>query len=206
MPIPTQPISALIWDTKYRYRWHGNIIDQSITDTWHRIAKAVAKAEKTPELRRYWQTEFYRRLENFQFLPGGRIQAGSGTKHKVTLFNCFVMDIKKDSLTGIFEALKEGALTLQQGGGVGYDFSVLRPSGDTVKKTGSGASGPVSFMHVWDSMCAVLLSTGARRGAMMACCAVITLTLSNLWKSNVTRMHCVTSMCLSWCQMRLCKQ
>jgi ribonucleoside-diphosphate reductase alpha chain len=162
-----QLISDLIWDTKYRYRWGGKIIDQNISDTWKRIAKAVAKAEKTPELRRHWQTEFYRILENFHFLPGGRIQAGSGTKHKVTLFNCFVMDIKKDSLTEIFDALKEGALTLQQGGGVGYDFSILRPAGDTVRKTGSAASGPISFMNIWDSMCAVLLSTGARRGAMM---------------------------------------
>lgn len=162
-----ESISQWVWDNKYRYRWQGRVIDQTMEDTWARVAKAVAKAEKTPALRKYWQEQFYRLLENFHFLPGGRIQAGAGTRHKVTLFNCFVMTIKEDSLNGIFEGLKEGALTLQQGGGVGYDFSVLRPAGDIVKKTGMGSSGPVSFMRVWDTMCAVLLSTGARRGAMM---------------------------------------
>jgi ribonucleoside-diphosphate reductase alpha chain len=85
----------------------------------------------------------------------------------VTLFNCFVMDIAKDSLKGIFGGLLEGALTLQQGGGVGYDFSVLRPKGDLVKKTGIASSGPVSFMRIWDTTCSILLSTGVRRGAMM---------------------------------------
>jgi ribonucleoside-diphosphate reductase alpha chain len=167
MTILKNPISQHIWETKYRYHWQGKPVDQNIPDTWQRIAQAIAQAEKTSKLRQHWEKEFYRVLEGFKFLPGGRIQAGSGTKHNVTLFNCFVMDIAEDSLSGIFEALKEGALTLQQGGGVGYDFSVLRPAGDIVKKTGIAASGPVSFMHVWDSMCAVLLSTGARRGAMM---------------------------------------
>ena len=167
MELLNQPISQHVWDSKYRYRWRGKLVDQTMEDTWLRIAKAIAKAEKTPELRQYWQDEFYRILEGFHFLPGGRIQAGAGTRHHVTLFNCYVMAIKEDSLDGIFEGLKEGALTLQQGGGVGYDFSVLRPAGDIVKKTGIGSSGPVSFMRVWDTMCAVLLSTGARRGAMM---------------------------------------
>jgi len=167
MTLFNEPLSELIWDIKYRYRWQGKIMDQTMEDTWHRVAKAVAKAEKTPALRQHWQAAFYRILEGFQFLPGGRILAGAGTRNKVTLFNCFVMTIKKDSLDGIFEGLKEGALTLQQGGGVGYDFSVLRPQGDLVAKTGLGSSGPVSFMRVWDTMCSVLLSTGARRGAMM---------------------------------------
>jgi ribonucleoside-diphosphate reductase alpha chain len=86
----------------------------------------------------------------------------------VTLFNCFVMGEIADDLTSIFEALKEGALTMQQGGGVGYDFSTLRPAGMAAQTTGSIASGPVSFMRIWDAMCATMLSTGARRGAMMA--------------------------------------
>jgi ribonucleoside-diphosphate reductase alpha chain len=162
-----EPISEIIWDLKYRYRWQGQIKDQTIEDTWRRVSKAVAKAEIQSEQAR-WQQDFYRILENFQFLPGGRILAGAGTRHQVTLFNCFVMDIQEDSLRGIFDALEEGALTLQQGGGVGYDFSVLRPEGSEVKKTGAAASGPVSFMRIWDSMCSVLQSTGARRGAMMA--------------------------------------
>ncbi|MDH3691393.1 MAG: adenosylcobalamin-dependent ribonucleoside-diphosphate reductase, partial [Gammaproteobacteria bacterium] len=82
--------------------------------------------------------------------------------------NCFVMGIIEDSMDGIFNSLKEGALTMQQGGGVGYDFSTLRPAGSRAKSSGAIASGPVSFMRIWDSTCATVLSTGARRGAMMA--------------------------------------
>lgn len=166
MSILRETISATIWDIKYRYRHGTKIIDQTIEQTWQRVAVAVAKAE-AQKMRKQWQSSFYHSLEDFRFLPGGRILAGAGTKHKVTLFNCFVMRIAEDSIKGIFDALEEGALTLQQGGGVGYDFSVLRPNGDLVKKTGLTSSGPVSFMHIWDATCNVLLSTGARRGAMM---------------------------------------
>lgn len=161
-----QPISLTVWENKYRYARGGQIIDHNITDTWQRVAKAIAKAE-SKTARPHWQAEFYRILEDFQFLPGGRILAGAGTAHHVTLFNCFVMPIREDSLKGIFTTLQEAALTLQQGGGVGFDFSVLRPFGETAKKTGIQASGPVSFMQIWDTMCSVLLSTGTRRGAMM---------------------------------------
>lgn len=161
-----EPISETVWDIKYRYREKGKIIDQTLDDTWRRVAKAVALAEKESERER-WQQAFYRVLADFHFLPGGRILAGAGTTHQVTLLNCFVMNIAEDSLPAIFTALGEGALTLQQGGGIGYDFSVLRPQGEAVKKTGIAASGPVSFMRIWDTMCGVLLSTGARRGAMM---------------------------------------
>ena len=160
-------ISHAVWDAKYRYRWHGKVIDETVTDTWQRVAKAIACAEKASE-RKHWQSAFESILTDYQFLPGGRILAGAGTRHQVTLFNCFVMNIASDSLSGIFNGLKEGALTLQQGGGVGYDFSVLRPRGSLVQKTGAPSSGPVSFMKVWDAMCDVLLSTGMRRGAMMA--------------------------------------
>ena len=157
-----EPLSQTIWEMKYRYLPH----DQTMMDSWMRVAKAVALAEKNTD-RAHWQSEFYNILNNFNFLPGGRILAGAGTGYQVTLFNCFVMNIAEDSLTGIFDALKEGAKTLQQGGGVGYDFSILRPRGDLIKKTGLPASGPVSFMHIWDATCATLLSSGARRGAMM---------------------------------------
>lgn len=160
----TTPIAELIWDTKYRYRERGVVLDASIQDTWSRIAKALAAQESDQP---YWQARFYDTLQNFKFLPGGRIQAGAGTAHQVTLFNCFVMGTIADSMDGIFDALKEGALTMQQGGGVGYDFSTLRPRGAQAHGVGSVASGPVSFMSIWDSMCATILSTGARRGAMM---------------------------------------
>jgi len=161
-----ESISSKVWDLKYRYRLQDKILDRNIEDTWQRVAKAVAKAEPLKE-RAHWQKQFHSILQNFRFLPGGRILAGAGTKHNVTLFNCFVMNIAEDSLRGIFDGLEEGALTLQQGGGVGYDFSVLRPRGQYVKTAGTVASGPVSFMRIWDTTSAILLSTGARRGAMM---------------------------------------
>ena len=159
-------ISRDIWDSKYRYRERGEIRDVTIEDSWRRIARALSAAEKTDS--EQWLQKFYEVLRGFRFLPGGRIQAGAGTGHRVTLFNCFVMGAIEDSLDGIFDALKEGALTMQQGGGIGYDFSTLRPRGDIAQSVGMIASGPVSFMQIWDSMCSTILSTGARRGAMMA--------------------------------------
>ena len=159
-------ISRSIWDSKYRYRERGEIRDSSIEDSWWRIARALAAVEAADAEK--WLRRFHDVLSGFRFLPGGRIQAGSGTGHRVTLFNCFVMGMVEDSLDGIFDALKEGALTMQQGGGIGYDFSTLRPRGDVAQSVGMIASGPVSFMQIWDSMCGTILSTGSRRGAMMA--------------------------------------
>ncbi|MEW6645846.1 MAG: adenosylcobalamin-dependent ribonucleoside-diphosphate reductase [Pseudomonadota bacterium] len=159
-------ISRHVWDSKYRYRDGALIHDQTVADTWRRVALALARQERGDV--HGWEGRFYATLDNFRFLPGGRILAGSGTERNVTLFNCFVMGTIEDSLDGIFDALKQGALTMQQGGGVGYDFSTLRPSGTLTHRAGTIASGPVSFMRIWDSMCATLLSTGARRGAMMA--------------------------------------
>jgi len=156
-------LSVHVWETRYRHR-PG---DATLDETWRRVARAVAEVEP-PEARRLWEEQFFSALRNLRLLPGGRIVAGAGTGHKVTLFNCFVMGRIEDSLDGIFEALKEGALTMQQGGGVGYDFSTLRPQGFAARTAGTIASGPVSFMRIWDAMCATLLSTGARRGAMMA--------------------------------------
>ncbi len=115
-----------------------------------------------------WEDRFYGALEDFKYLPAGRITAGAGTDRSVTLFNCFVMGTIPDSLAGIFDALKEAALTMQQGGGIGYDFSTIRPKGADVKGVAADASGPLSFMDVWDAMCRTIMSAGSRRGAMMA--------------------------------------
>jgi ribonucleoside-diphosphate reductase alpha chain len=106
-------------------------------------------------------------LQSFGFLPGGRILASAGTDYEATLFNCFVMGSIDDSMAGIFERLKESALTMQRGGGIGCDFSTLRPGGAAARSSGRTASGPVSFMHLWNAMCSTLLSQGNRRGAMM---------------------------------------
>jgi len=159
-------ISLHIWDSKYRFRDGDVVHDRTVDDSWRRIARSLASVEKSDWSR--WENHFYDVLRGFKFLPGGRIQAGAGTGRRVTLFNCFVMGTIEDSMDGIFDGLKEGALTMQQGGGVGYDFSTLRPRGATAKSVGAVASGPVSFMQIWDAMCGTLLSTGARRGAMMA--------------------------------------
>ena len=159
-------ISQKIWDMKYRYKKPGGeIVDKTIEDSWRRIAHALAEPETDQT---GWENRFYEALEDFKFLPAGRIVAGAGTGRNVTLFNCFVMGTVPDDMSGIFEHLKEAALTMQQGGGIGYDFSTLRPKGALVRGVGADASGPLSFMDVWDSMCRTIMSAGSRRGAMMA--------------------------------------
>ncbi len=168
MPLSLPPISEQIWDTKYRLkRADGTPVDQTIDDTWRRVAHAIAAPEANAE-RAMWAERFYGVLSDFAFLPAGRIIAGAGSGRDVTLFNCFVMGRIEDDLTSIFDNVKEAALTMQRGGGIGHDFSTLRPSGALVRSVGAGASGPVSFMDVWDSMCRTIMSAGQRRGAMMA--------------------------------------
>jgi ribonucleoside-diphosphate reductase alpha chain len=160
------PIAEQIWDMKYRLKEaDGTPIDGSVQDTWRRIARALAAVEADPAA---WEPRFQAALEGFRFLPAGRIVAGAGTDRSVTLFNCFVMGTIPDSLDGIFQALKEAALTMQQGGGIGYDFSTIRPRGAAVTGVAADASGPLSFMDVWDAMCRTIMSAGSRRGAMMA--------------------------------------
>jgi ribonucleoside-diphosphate reductase alpha chain len=167
-PPPLPRISEQIWDAKYRFKAvDGGVLEPSIQDSWARVAKAVAATEPKGERKR-WQKAFTEAMADFAFLPAGRILAGAGTGRDVTLFNCFVMGTIEDDLASIFENVKDAALTMQQGGGIGHDFSTLRPKGALVKSIGADASGPVSFMDVWDSMCRTIMSAGARRGAMMA--------------------------------------
>jgi ribonucleoside-diphosphate reductase alpha chain len=160
------PIAEAIWDMKYRFKEaDGTPIDGTVEDSWRRIARALAEVETEPKV---WEERFYAALSGFKFLPAGRITAGAGTGRNVTLFNCFVMGTIPDSMGGIFDGLKEAALTMQQGGGIGYDFSTIRPRGAEVKGVAADASGPLSFMDVWDAMCRTIMSAGSRRGAMMA--------------------------------------
>src|SRR5579862_7066240 len=159
-------ISQQIWDMKYRLKGpSGEPVDKTIEDTWRRVAGACAVPEKDPAL---WTERFYAAMSDFRFLPAGRVVAGAGAARDVTLFNCFVMGAIPDDMGGIFAHLREAALTMQQGGGIGYDFSTLRPKGTLVKRVGADASGPLSFMDVWDAMCRTIMSAGYRRGAMMA--------------------------------------
>ena len=171
------PISEQIWDMKYRFKdAHGAPLDQTVEDTWRRIARSLARAEapnvpevdKTLAIREGFENQFYDALEDWKYTPAGRIVAGAGTDRAVTLFNCYVMGTIPDSMSGIFEMLREAALTMQQGGGIGYDFSTIRPKTSLVKKLGADASGPLSFMDCWDAMCRTVMSAGSRRGAMMA--------------------------------------
>ncbi|ATY33543.1 adenosylcobalamin-dependent ribonucleoside-diphosphate reductase [Sphingomonas psychrotolerans] len=157
-----------IWSAKYRFQPAPDEGDASVDETIDRVAAAIAEAE-LPETRDAWRARFEEALTDFRFIPAGRVLAGAGTDRSVTLFNCFVMDTIPDSLAGIFAHLREAAVTMQQGGGVGMDFSTIRPSGSAVRGVGAQASGPISFMDCWDSMCRTVESAGQRRGAMMGC-------------------------------------
>jgi ribonucleoside-diphosphate reductase alpha chain len=160
------PIAEQIWDMKYRFKAaDGTPRDVTVEDTWRRIARDLAQVEDDKD---GWEQTFFEALEDFKYLPAGRITAGAGTARRVTLFNCFVMGTVPDSMSGIFDMLKEAALTMQQGGGIGYDFSTIRPKGADVLGVSADASGPLSFMDVWDAMCRTIMSAGSRRGAMMA--------------------------------------
>ncbi|MGE3230872.1 MAG: ribonucleotide reductase N-terminal alpha domain-containing protein, partial [Hyphomicrobium sp.] len=161
------PISEEIWRAKYRFE-SEDARDETLADTFRRVAEAAASVEKGGKrARAAWARRFYDAMSDFGFIPAGRILAGAGTGRAVTLFNCFVMGRIEDDLASIFDNVKEAALTMQQGGGIGHDFSTLRPKGALVKSIGADASGPVSFMEVWDAMCRTIMSAGARRGAMM---------------------------------------
>ena len=162
------PIALQIWDMKYRLKAaDGSAVDGDVEASWRRVAHALAAVEPEADRARH-EEDFYRALEGYRYLPAGRILAGAGTDRNVTLFNCFVMGTIPDDMGGIFDQLKEAALTMQAGGGIGYDFSTLRPKGAPVKGVGADASGPLTFMDVWDAMCRTIMSAGHRRGAMMA--------------------------------------
>jgi ribonucleoside-diphosphate reductase alpha chain len=164
--LPEYDISKDIWSRKYRFKGNESITeDFTVEDTWRRVAKAVASKEKDPK---QWEKEFYNILEDYKFLPAGRITANAGTElDSVTMFNCYVLNDINDSIEGIFDTVKNAALTQKQGGGVGFDFSSIRPKGSPIQGCGAQASGPISFMQVLDATCRTIMSAGQRRGAQM---------------------------------------
>lgn len=164
--LPAQPISAEVLRDKYA---KGD--EKTIDDVLGRVARALAEAE--PEDRRaHWQERFLQALQG-GFIPAGRIQSAAGTPLAATLINCFVQPVgdsirhDEDGHPGIYTALAEAAETMRRGGGVGYDFSRIRPQGAWVAATQSNASGPVSYMRVFDRSCETVESAGSRRGAQM---------------------------------------
>ena len=166
-PLPPQPIGAVVLLEKY-----AKGTERSVADVQARVAAALAAVE-APERREAWTARFSEALAA-GFIPAGRIQSAAGSGLAATLINCFVQPIG-DSIThddeghpGIYTALAEAAETMRRGGGVGYDFSRIRPRGAWVAATQSSASGPVSYMRVFDRSCETVESAGARRGAQMA--------------------------------------
>ncbi len=156
-------LSHDIWRDKYKY---GN--EDSPTATFERVAKGVFKAKCEKEAEKYEPIAFEAMYKGL-FMPGGRIIAGAGTQKQVTLMNCYVNGTLDDSMEGITVGLSDNMLTLRMGGGMGTDFSPLRPKFGKLGRLGEGSysSGPVSFMHIWDAACKTIMSAGARRGAMM---------------------------------------
>lgn len=156
---PTIPIA--VWADEQKYRQEGETYSQKIA----RVAGALSDGQ-----------EHFNKLKEIlgeqRFLPGGRVQASAGSYRQTTAFNCYVMQKVPDDLMGIMDVATEAAKTMQLGGGVGYDFSSIRPKGSRIRSLGSQASGPVSFMGIMDAVCKTIASAGHRRGAQMACLRV----------------------------------
>ncbi len=164
LALPQQQVSIDVLLEKYA---KGD--EKSADDVRRRVARALAAVEHDPAR---WETEFFEALVG-GFIPGGRVNSAAGTDLQATLINCFVQPVgdsvsqSVDGRPGIYVALMEAAETMRRGGGVGYDFSAIRPKGAYVRGTHSSASGPVSYMRVFDRSCETVESAGSRRGAQM---------------------------------------
>jgi len=168
--ITIQPASLDIWDKKYRLRSRsGEVIDETMDDTWQRVARALADVEKE-ELREEWYEKFLWALRHGA-IPAGRIISNAGAwEHKpaTSTINCTVSATIHDSMDDILAKVHQAGLTLKAGCGIGYEFSTLRPKGAYVSGAGANTSGPLSFMDIYDRMCFTVSSAGGRRGAQMA--------------------------------------
>jgi len=169
--IPFQDASLDIWDKKYRLKSKtGEIIDETIDDTFKRVARALSNVEEGTENKQQWYESFLWALRRGA-IPAGRITSNAGAQeHKpaTSTINCTVSGIINDSMNGILEKVHEAGLTLKAGCGIGYEFSTLRPKGAYVSGAGAYTSGPLSFMDIYDKMCFTVSSAGGRRGAQMA--------------------------------------
>jgi ribonucleoside-diphosphate reductase alpha chain len=168
--VPLQPASWDIWDKKYRLTSkQGDPVDQTIDDTYQRVARALADVEETQDKRDYWFERFTWALRRGA-IPAGRITSNAGAlahKPATSTINCTVSGTIPDSMDGILQRVHEAGLTLKAGCGIGYEFSTLRPRGAYVSGAGAYTSGPLSFMDIYDKMCFTVSSAGGRRGAQM---------------------------------------
>ena len=169
--IPLQAASQDIWETKYQLKAKdGTPVDNSIDETYQRVARALSDVEATPDLRELWYREFLWALRHGA-IPAGRITSNAGAQqHKpaTSTINCTVSGTVQDSMDNILDKVHEAGLTLKAGCGIGYEFSTLRPKGAYVSGAGAYTSGPLSFMDIYDKMCFTVSSAGGRRGAQMA--------------------------------------
>jgi ribonucleoside-diphosphate reductase alpha chain len=160
-------LRARVFYEKYALKdLDGVTIEKTPADMWSRVARELASVELTEEKRSEWTKKFYWLLENFRFIPGGRIMFGAGQPRRSTLLNCYYIPIKGDSLESIFEFCKEAGRTYSYGGGVGTDISVLRPRGAPVNNSAVVSTGSVSFMELF-SVTTGTIGQAGRRGALM---------------------------------------
>jgi len=171
LSIPFQSASLDIWDKKYRLKTkQDQVVDETIDDTYSRVAKALSEVEQTDEKRQEWHEKFIWALKRGA-IPAGRITSNAGAQeHKpaTSTINCTVSGSIKDSMNDILDKVHEAGLTLKAGCGIGYEYSTLRPKGAYVAGAGAYTSGPLSFMDIYDKMCFTVSSAGGRRGAQMA--------------------------------------
>src|SRR3989344_8704577 len=146
----------------------GNPLELHPEQMWRRVARAISRVEKTSQKQKEWEDKFYRAMEEFKFVPGGRILSGAGTGYQVTYYNCYVLPSPGDSRHGIMENLTEMIDIMARGGGVGVNLSSLRPSGARVKKVNGFSSGPMNWAEMYSvATHDVIQQGGTRRGALM---------------------------------------
>ena len=169
--IDLQPASLDIWERKYQLKSsQDKPVDQTLEDTFSRVARALADVETTPEKQDIWYEKFLWALKHGA-VPAGRILSNAGAqayKPAASTINCTVSGTIHDSMDSILKKIHEAGITLKSGAGIGYEFSTLRPRGAWVSGAGAQTSGPLSFMDIYDKLCFTISSAGGRRGAQMA--------------------------------------
>ena len=168
MAVTLHGISEKVFLDRYSLKdKEGKPIEKTPQEMWRRIARGVARTENK-EKRKKFEQEFYRAMDDFKYVPGGRILAGAGTGYDVTFYNCFVIPSPKDSRGGIIDTLKQMIEIMAHGGGVGINLSSLRPKGSRVEKVNGFSSGPCNWAELFSLATKdIIQQGGSRRGALM---------------------------------------